>query len=154
MGSRETELIALTRDYSTLQRRYTDLLAKREDAQIAANLERRQIGEQFRIIDQARLPSRPFSPNRPRFIALASFAGLGVGLGLVALLEYRDHTLKTDQDVLVALALPVIALIPTMATETERARQQRRRWRISLATAAVALLAVAAVAAKLIGWPF
>jgi polysaccharide chain length determinant protein (PEP-CTERM system associated) len=152
--SRETELIALTRDYSTLQWRYTDLLAKREDAQIAANLERRQIGEQFRIIDAARLPVRPFSPNRPRFIALASFAGLGLGFGLVALIEYRDRTLKTDEDVLVSLALPVIALIPTMATETDRARQRRRRRQISIATAAVALLAVAAVAVKLAGWPF
>jgi uncharacterized protein involved in exopolysaccharide biosynthesis len=43
---RESELVALNRDYETLQERYRSLLSKREDAKIAANLERRQIGGQ------------------------------------------------------------------------------------------------------------
>jgi hypothetical protein len=43
---------------------YTSLLMKSQEAQVAANVERRQIGEQFRVIDSARVPQRPYSPDR------------------------------------------------------------------------------------------
>ena len=62
--TRESELVELTRDYSTLQAAYTSLLTKREDSKIAANLERRQIGEQFRILDPASLPERPYNQTQ------------------------------------------------------------------------------------------
>ena len=54
--TRESELIELTRDYGTIQGMYTSLLGKKQESQISANLERRQIGEQFRILDPARQP--------------------------------------------------------------------------------------------------
>ncbi len=47
-----------------MQRMYTNLLMKSQEAQVAANLERRQIGEQFKVIDPARVPERPYSPDR------------------------------------------------------------------------------------------
>ena len=66
------------RDYSTLQEQYTDLLRKSEESKIAVNLERRQIGEQFKVIDGARLPERPISPDRLRINLMGLLAGLGV----------------------------------------------------------------------------
>ena len=62
----ESELTGLMRDYDTLQKIYADLLAKKENSQISANLERQQVGEQFKVLDPARLPEKPFSPNRLR----------------------------------------------------------------------------------------
>ena len=56
---REAELAALARDYETMQQTYRSLLQKKEESQIAANLEKRQIGEQFKILDPARMPERP-----------------------------------------------------------------------------------------------
>ncbi len=88
--TRESEMTELTRDYATLQTMYTTLLTKKEDSKIAANLERRQIGEQFKLLDPARLPERPFSPDRQLLNMMGIAAGLGVGLVLVAFLEYRD----------------------------------------------------------------
>jgi len=70
--------------YEILKENYKGLLLKRADARIAANLERRQIGEQFQIIDPARLPEHPVAPNRVRLIVLGALAGLAVGLVLVA----------------------------------------------------------------------
>jgi hypothetical protein len=113
--TRESGLIALTRDYETLQNIYTSLLSKKEDSAVAANLERRQIGEQFKVLDPARVPQTPFSPNRLQLNLMGLLAGLGCGLALAGLLEFRDATLKTEDDVRRCLALPALAAIPVLA---------------------------------------
>jgi polysaccharide chain length determinant protein (PEP-CTERM system associated) len=132
--TRESELVELTRDYDTLQKTYASLLAKHEDAQIAANLERRQIGEQFRVLDPAHMPEKPYSPNRPLIVGVGALGGLGVGLALVALLEYRDTSLRSPADVLVALALPVLASVPVIVTAAEQRTRKRTLWLVSAAT--------------------
>jgi hypothetical protein len=71
-------------------------------------------------------------------------AGLAFGVVLSVLLEYRDTTLKTDSDVLAALSLPVLAVIPVMLTETDRRQLRRRRlWFAAAGVAVVILIAVA-----------
>jgi len=149
--TRELELVALTRDYDTLKSRYAALLSKREDARIAANLERRQIGEQFKLIEPPRIPERPVSPNRPLIWLLGAAAGLGLALGLTALLEYRESSFRTEEDITTALALPVLALIPRMDTASERARLRRRR---RLASVAALVVAMTIAGAALIAWRF
>jgi polysaccharide chain length determinant protein (PEP-CTERM system associated) len=127
--SRESELVELTRDYSTMQSAYASLLMKREDSVIAANLERRQIGEQFRLVDAASRPERPYN-KVGRQAALASGAAAGVVFGLLAIgvLEYRDSSFRQAEEVLKTLALPVFASIPLMASESEWRAAKRRRW--------------------------
>ena len=139
----------LMRDYETLKATYTDLLRKSEDSKLAVNLERRQIGEQFKIIDGARLPEKPFSPDRPRNIGMGAVMGLGLGLALVGFLEYRDSTLKTDDDVVVSLALPVLALIPAMVTKAEERASVRRRRLVAVTSVAGIMAAAGAVVWKL-----
>lgn len=146
--TRESELVALTRDYDTLQKTYEGLLTKKQDSQIAANLERRQIGEQFKILDPARLPEKPYSPNRKLIDGGGAVAGLAIGLLLAAFFEFRDTSLKTDADVLFALAMPVIGAIPLMVTTADRQRQRRRR----LLTGAAAATVFLAGAAALVVW--
>ena len=146
----ESQLTELTRDHETLQGTYTTLLKKSQDARVASNLEERQVGQQFRIVDPARAPERPSSPDRLRMNMMGLLAGLGLGLGIAALLEYRDTSVRTEEDVLVALSLPVVALVPTVWTAAER-RNARRRRLLLLGTSALAtlVLSVAALAWKL-----
>jgi polysaccharide chain length determinant protein (PEP-CTERM system associated) len=66
--TRESELADLTRDYTTFQSAYQSLLAKKQDSQISANLERRQIGEQFKILDPARRSRLPASTSTGRCV--------------------------------------------------------------------------------------
>ncbi|HEY3383884.1 MAG TPA: XrtA system polysaccharide chain length determinant [Vicinamibacterales bacterium] len=142
-AGRESELTSLMRDYDTLRKNYDSLLAKQEDSKVAAALEERAIGEQFSTIDPARLPEKPISPNRPMIDLMGAVAGLGLGLGLVALLEYRDNSFRTDDEVVRLLALPVMAVIPLMLSREER-RHQRRRALIVGSVTAVVVLGVAA----------
>ena len=143
----ESELTELMRDYTTVQDSYTALLKKSEESKIAANLERRQIGEQFKVIDGARLPERPFSPDRNRINLMGLAGGFALGLAFVVLLEYRDTTLRTDMDVVTSLSLPVLAVIPAMTTAGERRRLKRRRIALAAAACAVLLVGVGAVVA-------
>ncbi|MEP7309754.1 MAG: GNVR domain-containing protein [Acidobacteriota bacterium] len=126
-SGRELDLIGLTRDYETIQRMYTNLLMKSQEAQVAANLERRQIGEQFKVIDPARVPERPYSPDRLRLNGMGAIGGLLLGLGMVAVIEFRNSTFRTEQDILTVLSLPVLATVPAIVTPTERRIARRRR---------------------------
>ena len=104
------------------QKLYSGLLAKNEESKIAANLERRQIGEQFKVLDPAPTAERPFSPNRHADQhGRRRSAGLCFGFGLAAFLEYRDTRFRT-QDEVIGAALPVLAQIPLMLTPRERRR--------------------------------
>lgn len=147
LPSRESELVELTRDYGTLQAAYSNLLTKREDSMMAANLERRQIGEQFRILDPASMPERAY--NQTQRIAVTGagvMAGLVLGILLVAFLELRDSSFRSEDEVMSALSLPVLALIPAMASARERRQKLwRQRW-IDVAGTVVCVAAVAVVA--------
>ena len=144
---RESELVELTRDYDILKKTYDSLLTKREDSKLARDLERRQIGEQFRILDPASLPVRPSNQNRRNALSLAG-AGVGFMLGILmtAFMEYRNSSFAREAEVVRVLDLPVLALVPEMASDGERRRQRHRRLALDLAGSAMLLGTVVFVA--------
>ena len=102
-------LCANTRAPKKLTKR---LLKKSQDAQQAENLEKRQKGEQFRVIDPARLPEKPFSPDIPKILLIGLLAGLGCGLAAAFLREQMDRSFHDAADVEITLGLKVLATIP------------------------------------------
>ncbi len=135
----ESEWVALTRDYDTLQASYRELLSKSENSKMAASLEQRQIGEQFRILDPPRIPLKPESPNRLRINGLATLGGLGLGLLLLGFVQYRDSTMQSEADVLGAIDLPVLVLVPLVTTKADERRLRYRRILVSGAVVAIAV---------------
>jgi uncharacterized protein involved in exopolysaccharide biosynthesis len=123
----ESEWVALTRDYVTLKTSYEKLLEKSENSKVAANLEERQVGEQFRIVDPAVVPVRPVGPVRLQVNAIGLIAGAFIGIAAVALMFLRDTTFHSEADVLDVLSLRVLAQVPLVIDATETRRRQRRR---------------------------
>lgn len=136
----ESEWAVLNRDYDTLQMAYKDLLQKSEQSKVAADLEKKQISEQFRVVDAPRVPSTPISPLRFQINGIGAAVGLLLGLILVALLELTDTSFRTRGDVMDVLELPVLANVPLVESEAD---VRARTWRSMLASAA-AIVAMAA----------
>lgn len=101
----------LTRDYQTAQEFYNSLLTKKNQSQMATDLERQQQGEQFRVMDDANLPDAPTFPKRSAFAAGGLAAGIALGILIVAFLEYRDKSLRTERDVWAFTKLPTLGII-------------------------------------------
>lgn len=131
----ESEWMALSRDYDTQQAAYKDLLTKSESAKLASNLEERQIGEQFKVLDPAGTPVRPTGIDRLQVNAAGAGIGLVLGLLLALGLELRNSTYESANDLTQILQLPVLALIPVVVTAADRAQQQVRRRIVSGAVA-------------------
>jgi len=69
--------------YEVLKDNYKALLQKQLDARVGANLERRQIGQQFKIVDPARLPEAPVGPSKAAVNVGGSLAGLAFGVVMI-----------------------------------------------------------------------
>jgi uncharacterized protein involved in exopolysaccharide biosynthesis len=76
--------------YEVAKDNYKSLLTKQTETNIAAQLERRSAGEQFRLIDPARAPSRAIGPGGWQLAVTAAAIGLGVGLLLLVLASLRN----------------------------------------------------------------
>jgi polysaccharide chain length determinant protein (PEP-CTERM system associated) len=132
---REEELLSLNRDYSNIQESYNSLLNRKLEAEIAVNMEKKQKGEQFRIIDYARKPQKPVSPDLRHLFMLAVAAGLGLGGGLVFLLDFFDNSLKRPETLETDLGVPVLATVPKI-----HGRKDIRRRRFSAVMTSLGLI--------------
>ena len=109
---REQQMTLITRDYQNTKENYQALLKKSEEAQQAENLERRQKGEQFRVIDPARIPGKPFKPDIPQILLFGLLLGLGSGFGLAFVREQTDHSFRDAEDLEATLGFKVLTNIP------------------------------------------
>lgn len=114
--AREQELMILLRDYGNLQENYRSILDKKLNARVAENLEKRQKGEQFRIIDPANLPSKPEKPDIMRIMLMGLAIGCGLGVGAPIMLEQFQPAFRKSEDVEALLGLPILASIPLFHT--------------------------------------
>jgi uncharacterized protein involved in exopolysaccharide biosynthesis len=118
----EQEIATLSRDHQKLNENYTTLLNRKLEAQMAAKLERRWKGEQFRILDPANLPERPFYPNVFLFVVVGAIVGLALGLGSAVAADFLDHSIKGVREIEALLPYPVLAVVPSLRGTKARVR--------------------------------
>ena len=123
---REQELLSLKRDYENIKATYKSILDRKLEADIAVNLEKKQKGEQFRILDPATVPQLPAEPNMKKLFALVLFAAFSIGGGLVFLKEHGDSSFKLPEDVESFLNLSVLAEVPAIPDRKKIIRQRIR----------------------------
>lgn len=123
----EQQYQEVTRNHQTVQDFYNELLAKKNQSTMATDLEKRQEGEGFRIMDPASLPDVPSFPNKPLFAGAGFGIGLALGVGLAFLLEMRDKALRTESDIEFYLGLPTLVRVPSIDKETPKNGSSRKR---------------------------
>jgi succinoglycan biosynthesis transport protein ExoP len=130
----EQELADISRGYEESKANYNSLLQKQNDSQLATNLEQRQQGEQFRILDPPSLPTRPSAPNHLLFSLGGLIVGFAVGIGLTAVLEMTDVRVRQEKDLADVLPIKVLVGIPHLdAPGADRSRVLLRRLEIGAA---------------------
>jgi polysaccharide chain length determinant protein (PEP-CTERM system associated) len=121
---REQELAALTRDYNITQQNYQRLLDRFYEAKRAEEMEKRQQGEQFRIVDYAQIPEVPVSPNPLRIALIFLALGMGTGAGIIVFLEMIDSSVKGVRQLEEwSGGVPCITVVPLALTEGDKRRQ-------------------------------
>jgi polysaccharide biosynthesis transport protein len=122
----EKQLQQLERDYQMITNEYREMRQRRGEAEIASNLEEENKGVRYTQIRQPRVPSAPYSPNRLGIMLMGVMFALGGSVGLVALREGADESVRSARDVIQALEGPPIAIIPVIRNEADKWLRYRR----------------------------
>jgi len=137
---REQEMLSLKRDYQNIKDSYDSLVQRKLEAEIAVNMEKKQKGEQFRIIDHAVLPEKPYSPDVKMLFFGSVAIGLGLGAGLIFLLDLSNPSLKMTKEYETSFGLAVLTTIPKI-----HGPKQRFLHRINQGLTAVSISVAAAL---------
>lgn len=144
---RAIELSKVTRAYDIMLKKYQDLQGKALDSQLSENMEKKNEGEQFQVIDQANLPQQPVTPDRLRILIVGLVLAVTAGFGLAFLRENLDTSFKGVEDLRVLTDLPILASLPLIGTRgsvLEHRRSQRM-----LAVASLVIFAIGTVSIHL-----
>jgi polysaccharide biosynthesis transport protein len=142
----EQGLTDIARGYEESKSNYNSLLQKQMQSQLATNLEQRQQGEQFRVIDPPSLPTGPSAPGRLWLSLGGLMLGAAVGLGLAAFLELTDVRVRKESDLEGIVPVGVLVGIPRLTTPNEEHSRLMTRW---VELGATVVMAIAIVAGNL-----
>jgi polysaccharide chain length determinant protein (PEP-CTERM system associated) len=142
---REQELISLNRDYDNLRNLYNSLLQRKLESEIALDMEKKQKGEQFKVIDPAKFPEQPFRPDHRKILLITIIVALVLGGGLVFMVETLDTSYKTPEEVEEDLGVPVLMSMPIRYTQNELRKQKLRDFVMASSVAAAFVLAAVSI---------
>ncbi|MGH9325163.1 MAG: GumC family protein [Terriglobia bacterium] len=117
----------ITRDHDMALKFYNDLLAKRDESEMASDLQRRQEGEQLRVMDPANLPAQPSFPKPPQLLGGGLAGGLVLGLAGILAVERQDKRIRSVRDVEFYLRASPFALIPSIKVTQARHHARLKR---------------------------
>ncbi len=136
---------SLTRDYESAHQKYQEIKAKQMEAQVAQALEREAKAERFTLLEPPQLPEEPIKPNRPAILFLGFVFAMGGGLGIAAVGESVDRSVRGARAVTALLNQAPLGVIPIIENEDDR---RRRRFRVAsvfavlVISAAIGLVAI------------
>lgn len=126
------------------QVKYDDLMRKHMEARVAQGLEKEQKGERFTLIDPARLPEKPYKPNRMAIMLIGFLLSIGAGVGWASLKEFNDQSIRDSDSLTRATSFPVLAVIPEIITKKDTRRISNKRMVMITATVLIIIVGVTA----------
>jgi len=102
----------LKREATSNKQLYEGLLQQLNEAGISAGLHSSNI----RVVDVARVPLQPHSPDVLLNVFLALCLSVPVGIALAFFREYLDNSIKTPDEVERYSTLPTLAMVPLAST--------------------------------------
>ena len=116
----------INRDYEVLKVQYDKMLTDREEIRLRGQVGAQTDAVQFVVNEEPMLPKAPASPNRPLFLAMVLFAGLGAGAATAFALGHLQTSYPTAAKLERASGLPVIGSISQMLTSEQRIERKRK----------------------------
>ena len=114
------EYSVLKRDAESNRQLYDNLLQRLKEAGVSAGLRSSNI----RVVDVARVPTSPITPNIPRSLMLGLLLGIGAGVGLAFVLESLDTTIRNMDEVSAIAMLPALGTIPLQLSRNGHLRKR------------------------------
>jgi polysaccharide chain length determinant protein (PEP-CTERM system associated) len=115
---------AMTVERNNTQAKYDDLVRKFMEANVAHGLEKEQKGERFTIIDPARLPEKPYKPNRMAIVMIGFVLGVAAGVAVASIKEFTDSSVRGIDMLSTVTSFPVLAGIPEITTKKDIRRKK------------------------------
>lgn len=140
----ENEYLDIIRNLESARAMHTDISHKLMEARVSEGMEQAQKGERFTITEPAPFPEKPYKPNRVAIILIGFVLALGAGVGVGAIGESLDTSIKTANELKKIMDAPLYSVIPLVETDQERRRRWLKRaiWVVSALVAIAALLLV------------
>ena len=142
---REQQLASMLRDYDLLKASYGDLLKKQQESGLAVSLEKRQEGQQFRVVDPPSLPTLPSSPKRLKLSLGGAAGGLALGFALALFVESTGRSYHSEKQLRSHVKAQLVVAMPLVLTRSE---QRRRKWRGAFEWLAGSALLIIVLAAE------
>lgn len=135
----EAEAAQLNRDYAIHKKAYEDLVSRRESAVMYDKLDDAAGLAEFRVVEPARVPLHPASPNRP-FLMLASLAAaLCAGLAAAFVKAQILPVFHRPSDLHTKLGIPLLGAVAAIKSEAD---VRQTRWEFARLTAASGSLVI------------
>jgi uncharacterized protein involved in exopolysaccharide biosynthesis len=139
----EQEWLLLNRGYNSARAEYEEIKRRITGARLSERLEEENKGERFTLLQRPGLPSTPVEPNRIAIIILGMVLALGAGIGLAALVDALDSTIRAPRDLQASFALKPVGVIPYVRTAHDRRLSWlRRTTAVGVAAASLILVVV------------
>jgi uncharacterized protein involved in exopolysaccharide biosynthesis len=137
----ERDYMKMVREVENDQAEYRTVKQRQMEADSSQHLEAERKGERMTLIEPPFTPTEPASPNRTMIVSLGLLFATGAAVGIAALLNLVDTSVRSRHDLTALLSVPPLAVLPWIETKADVERFQRVRRYSVVAIAAFMVLA-------------
>lgn len=117
---KETNLSLLEQELETNREMYNMFLQRTRNLQTEAAYQNSDGAFNYKIIEPAYIPLYPEKPNKPFLMIIGVFIGTLMGLALILIMIFLDHSFRQVEEVEAYLQLPILGTVSRLPINGER----------------------------------